>query len=106
MADGEKGMDSGTGASSSGRRQLLPQEVLDVICGKKDATDGKMTKAEAYNNSLRKWWGEYSDRKNDEEEHPCDSLYYDRNTLPRMTPAPDVVARRAPEEKNEEKHAK
>ena len=43
-----------------------------------------------YERSLRSWWKEYSDRKNaDEEEHPCDSLYYDRNTLPRTVPRGD-----------------
>ena len=40
------------------------------------------------------WWGEYSDRKNDEgEEHVADSLLYDRNHLPRSAPAPDCVPR-------------
>ena len=49
----------------------------------------------------------YSDRKNaDNEEHPCDSLYYDRNTLPRTTPPPDVVALRAKEKKVREDVAK
>ena len=39
----------------------------------------------------RRWWVEYVDRKNDEDEHVADSLLYDRRHLPRTTPAPDVV---------------
>ena len=31
---------------------------------------------------------EYSDRKNDEDEHVADSLLYDRRHLPRSAPAP------------------
>ena len=40
---------------------------------------------------FRRWWVEYVDRKNDEDEHVADSLLYDRRHLPRTTPAPDVV---------------
>ena len=39
-----------------------------------------------------RWWSEYADRKNDEEEeYVANSLLYDRNHLPRMAPAPDCV---------------
>lgn len=39
-----------------------------------------------------RWWEEYSDRKNDEEdEHVADSLLYDRNHLPRTAPPPECV---------------
>lgn len=39
-----------------------------------------------------RWWTEYADRKNDEEdEHVSDSLLYDRSHLPRTIPAPDCV---------------
>ncbi len=39
-----------------------------------------------------RWWEEYADRKNDEEdEHVADSLLYDRSHLPRSIPAPDCV---------------
>ena len=37
-----------------------------------------MSKAERYDESLKTWWKEYADRKNDEEEeHVSDSLLYD-----------------------------
>ena len=39
-----------------------------------------------------RWWVEYADRKNDEEdEHVADSLLYDKSHLPRSAPAPDGV---------------
>ncbi len=39
-----------------------------------------------------RWWAEYSDRKNDEEdEHVSDSLLYDRSHLPRTAPPPECV---------------
>jgi len=45
-----------------------------------------------YDQSLNRWWKEYSDRKNDEEdEHVADSLLYDRNHLPRAAPPPESV---------------
>ena len=76
---------------ASEHKSRLAPEILDVIYGRRETVDGKLTKAEAYNRSLKRWWVEYSDRKNaDQEEHPCDSLYYDRNTLPRTVPPPDV----------------
>jgi hypothetical protein len=44
-----------------------------------------------------RWWTEYADRKNDEEdEHVADSLLYDRSHLPRSAPAPDCVAQAPP----------
>jgi hypothetical protein len=49
-------------------------------------------KAEAYDASLKTWWKEYADRKNDEEvEHVSDSLLYDYTHLPRSTPAPTMT---------------
>ena len=51
-----------------------------------------MSKAERYDESLKTWWKEYADRKNDEEEeHVSDSLLYDFTHLPRMTPAPNLA---------------
>ena len=51
-----------------------------------------MSKAERYDESLKTWWKEYADRKNDEEEeHVSDSLLYDYTHLPRMTPAPNLT---------------
>ena len=50
------------------------------------------TKAEQYDASLKTWWKEYADRKNDEEEeHVSDSLLYDYTHLPRSTPAPNLT---------------
>lgn len=41
---------------------------------------------------ILRWWVEYADRKNDEEdEHVADSLLYDKRHLPRTAPAPDGV---------------
>jgi hypothetical protein len=41
---------------------------------------------------MHRWWTEYADRKNDEEdEHVSDSLLYERSHLPRSIPAPDCV---------------
>mmetsp|Transcript_6805 Transcript_6805/g.14250 ORF Transcript_6805/g.14250 Transcript_6805/m.14250 type:complete len:120 (-) Transcript_6805:178-537(-) len=94
-------------AEEEKKESLLSPAVLDVIYGRRETVDGRLTKAEAYDRSLKSWWMEYSDRKNaDDEEHPCDSLYYDRNTLPRTTPPPDVVAARAKEKKVREDVAK
>lgn len=68
-----------------------PQHVLDAIYGKGG------NKGEQYQASLQRWWEEYSDRKNDEEdEHVSDSLLYDRSHLPRSIPAPDCVILKAP----------
>ncbi|QDZ22407.1 hypothetical protein HOP50_07g49470 [Chloropicon primus] len=90
MATKEEAGGSKEGTKKSGESLLSPA-VLDVIYGRRETVEGNLTKAEAYDRSLRSWWREYSDRKNaDEEEHPCDSLYYDRNTLPRTVPPPDV----------------
>lgn len=47
-------------------------------------------KKKAYEESLKRWWTEYADRKNDEgDEYVANSLLYDRNHLPRSAPAPD-----------------
>lgn len=67
---------------------LLPESVLRLVRG--EATGEE--KAAHYDSSLRRWWGEYAARKNDEEhEHVADSLMYDeRLHLPRTTRRPDV----------------
>ena len=76
--------------------------MLDVIYGRRETVEGNMSKSEAYNKSLKRWWVEYSDRKNaDQEEHPCDSLSYDRNTLPRTVPPPDVCRNLAKDRKSQ-----
>lgn len=52
-------------------------------------SEGKDKKAE-YEASLKRWWTEYADRKNDEDdEYVANSLLYDRNHLPRTAPPPD-----------------
>ncbi|KDD71316.1 hypothetical protein H632_c5309p0, partial [Helicosporidium sp. ATCC 50920] len=69
-------------SSSSGG---CPAHVLEAIYGKVD-------KKAANEESLKRWWAEYADRKNDEtDEYVANSLLYDRNHLPRSAPAPDCV---------------
>ena len=79
----------------------VPDHVLRAIYGDKipppeDApatttTTTTKSKAEQYDESLKTWWKEYADRKNDEEEeHVSDSLLYDYTHLPRMAPAPNL----------------
>ena len=59
--------------------------ALSAIYGKRD----KEEKKKDLDKSLHSWWGEYAERKNHEDgEAVADSLLYDRNTLPRMAPAP------------------
>lgn len=66
-----------------------PPHVLAAIYGAKPTAEEKK---KAYEASLQRWWTEYADRKNDEEdEHVSDSLLYDRSHLPRTIPAPDCV---------------
>lgn len=67
---------------------LLPESVLRAIRGEATVEE----KREHYDGALRRWWGEYAHRKNDEEqEHVADSLMYDeRLHLPRTTRRPDV----------------
>ena len=49
-------------------------------------------KSQQYDESLKTWWKEYADRKNDEEEeHVSDSLLYDYTHLPRSAPAPNLT---------------
>lgn len=89
-------IDAATSSQSSRQRPLpatvpCPQHVLDAIYGNSQDKD-KM-----YQASLQRWWEEYSDRKNDEEdEHVSDSLLYDRSHLPRSIPAPDCVVLKPP----------
>ena len=53
----------------SGRASGCPPHVLEAIYGK------QANKKEALERSLHRWWTEYADRKNDEEdEHVADSL--------------------------------
>lgn len=81
---------AGTTATSSSTTSSckLPKEILDVIHGKVSKDD----KVKKYEESLVNWWTEYADRKNCEDvEHVADSLLYDRNHLPRSTPAPEPV---------------
>lgn len=60
--------------------------MLSIIHG----DDQEVDKKAEYEASLRRWWSEYADRKNDEEdEYVANSLLYDRNHLPRTAPAPD-----------------
>jgi len=62
------------------------------------------TKAEQYDESLKTWWKEYADRKNDEEEeHVSDSLLYDYTHLPRSTPAPTLTDDRVKKTESGEK---
>ena len=84
------------------RDPYLSDDMMKAIYGSATATQGnaedgsgtteKNTKHEQYEESLRRWWKEYADRKNDEEdEYVANSLLYDRNHLPRTAPAPDCV---------------
>ncbi|WIA08261.1 hypothetical protein OEZ85_007704 [Tetradesmus obliquus] len=67
------------------QKPLLSEEVLKVIHGRVDQGD----KREKYQESLGRWWKDYSARKNDEEDMVADSLLYDeRCHLPRTTPGP------------------
>ncbi len=99
------------GASSSGASLLSP-EMITIIHGSDAGKDKKaeyekslqrwvfelgrhddaaLTRATRYALcSLARWWTEYADRKNDEDdEYVANSLLYDRNHLPRTAPAPD-----------------
>ncbi|BDA43051.1 hypothetical protein COCOBI_04-0610 [Coccomyxa sp. Obi] len=68
------------------RKTKCPDNVLLAIYGKTE------DKKKAYDASLTRWWAEYADRKNDEEdEHVADSLLYDRSHLPRSAPPPECV---------------
>ena len=71
----------GVGAARDGAREGDPAS----------AGPAPKTKAEAYDHSLKTWWKEYADRKNDEEEHVSDSLLYDYTHLPRSAPAPTLT---------------
>eukprot|EP00877_Chromochloris_zofingiensis_P013426 jgi/Chrzof1/8337/Cz03g06200.t1 len=72
-------------AASSSQPAKLSEDMLRVIRGEV----GPEEKKGAYNQSLHKWWKEYSHRKNDEDDMVADSLLYDeRCHLPRTTPGP------------------
>ena len=49
-----------------------------------------MSKAERYDESLKTWWKEYADRKNDEEEEHVSGTR-SSTTTPRMTAAPNLT---------------
>lgn len=69
---------------------VLSDELRRIIHGQVD----KETKRAALQQSLQNWWGDYSHRKNEEEDMVADSLLYDeRCHLPRTTAGP----RREPE---------
>eukprot|EP00873_Tetraselmis_striata_P009334 jgi/Tetstr1/429598/TSEL_019497.t1 len=90
MASNEspKPQPSGSAAASGAAGSVgCPPHVLDAIYGTSTAK-----KKEAYEASLKNWWTEYADRKNDEEdEHVADTLLYDKNHLPRTALAPECV---------------
>lgn len=78
----------------------VPENVLRAIYGdslgagpkSSEAPTHANTKAMQYDESLKTWWKEYADRKNDEEvEHVSDSLLYDYTHLPRSAPAPTMT---------------
>lgn len=73
-------------AHQQGPEPKLSEDMLRVIRGEVDHKE----KAQAYDDSLKRWWKEYAARKNDEEEeHVADSLLYDeRCHLPRTTGPP------------------
>lgn len=74
----------------------LIQELNDAKCWATKAIlvqDGLVGQRKFHRHHLLcRWWKEYSDRKNDEEdEHVADSLLYDRSHLPRAAPPPESV---------------
>ena len=78
---------SGRTQNNGSAQSTVSADVLRAIYGSVE------DKRQAYEASLRRWWHEYADRKNDEEdEYVANSLLYDRNHLPRSAPAPDCVA--------------
>lgn len=87
-------MATSTDAPTGSGRTNCSADVLKAIYGDKDASKSEV-KAVAYDQSLQNWWGEYSARKNDEEEeHVADSLLYDeRCHLPRSAPAPKFITK-------------
>ncbi|KAF6263103.1 hypothetical protein COO60DRAFT_1491788 [Scenedesmus sp. NREL 46B-D3] len=67
------------------QKPVLSEEMLKIIHGHGDQGEKK----EQYQESLQRWWKNYSARKNDEEDMVADSLLYDeRCHLPRTTPGP------------------
>ncbi|KAI8113329.1 hypothetical protein M9435_003333 [Picochlorum sp. BPE23] len=81
--------------------ESLSQEALKAIYGNVE------DKKKAYEESLKRWWSEYADRKNHEDdEYVANSLLYDRNHLPRTAPAPDCVRTSGQQQQQEEDCAK
>jgi hypothetical protein len=78
--------ETGREHAATSSESVLSTKMLSIIHGDDQTVDKKAE----YEASLRRWWGEYADRKNDEEdEYVANSLLYDRNHLPRTAPAPD-----------------
>ena len=97
-SDAPPALPDGRAPSTARGGTRVPDNVLRAIYGDKvgvppaDAGQTQKSKAEQYDASLKTWWKEYADRKNDEEEeHVSDSLLYDYTHLPRMAPAPTLV---------------
>jgi hypothetical protein len=89
-------MNDGTTEPQTDADALLSPEMMRAIHG-----DVEDKKAE-YEASLKRWWTEYADRKNDEEdEYVANSLLYDRNHLPRTAPAPECCQEARQGEKSE-----
>ena len=77
-----KAMAAGEGGGAGAH---LPEEVRRAIYGELTPEE----KQANYVRSIKHWWTEYAERKvNELEEHPSDTLYYDKNTLPRWVPPP------------------
>ena len=108
MSEDEPADNSATVKHPSGREPAtarggtkVPDHVLRAISRRHSrrgegagttATAQGTSKAEQYDASLKTWWKEYADRKNDEEEeHVSDSLLYDYTHLPRTSPAPTLT---------------
>lgn len=86
-ANEQQSQSSGPTQNNGSAQSTVSADVLRAIYGSVE------DKRQAYEASLRRWWHEYADRKNDEEdEYVANSLLYDRNHLPRTAPAPDCVA--------------
>lgn len=57
----------------------VPDAVLRAIYGERGAAEKKAE----FENSLRRWWATYAERKDDEDEYVADTLLYDKSHLPR-----------------------
>lgn len=57
----------------------VPDAVLRAIYGERGAAEKK----QEFEDSLRRWWASYAERKDDEDEYVADTLLYDKSHLPR-----------------------